>query len=55
MKLEMCGSGDVVRGKNDNTGVEVIRGNFARKRVTTITPEYSTPMTPMAVSDFGKQ
>ncbi len=27
----MYGSGDVVRGKYDNTEVEAIRGNFARK------------------------
>jgi hypothetical protein len=31
MKLEMDGSGDVVSGKYDNTEVEAIRGNFARK------------------------
>jgi hypothetical protein len=31
MKLEMYGSGDVARGEHDNTEVEEIRGNFARK------------------------
>jgi hypothetical protein len=30
-KLEMYGSGDVARGEYDNTEVEPIRGNFARK------------------------
>jgi hypothetical protein len=29
--LEMYGSGDVARGKYDNTEVEAIRGNFSRK------------------------
>jgi hypothetical protein len=31
MKLEMYGSGDVARGEYDNTEVEAIRENFARK------------------------
>jgi hypothetical protein len=31
MKLEMYGIGDVARGEYDNTEVEAIRGNFARK------------------------
>jgi hypothetical protein len=31
MKLEMYGSGDVARGEYDNTEVEEIRWNFARK------------------------
>jgi hypothetical protein len=30
-KLEMYGSGNVARGEYDNTEVEAIRGNFAKK------------------------
>jgi hypothetical protein len=49
----MYGSGDVARGEYDNTEVEAIRGNFARKSHNKKLQNNSTLMTLTTVSDFA--